>query len=226
MSNEPYFVGRWLGRHWKVVAGIGAAIVAYLWYQSFQVTQIEQARLIASSTMGKPLQQPSQADTCRYRRAALVSEHHQLRQAGKHWPAANVLRGCAQATQDAELLELVRLAESEDRWLTVKDKKASASDRLQALNALAQIDPERAANTAKLRSELETAERRADADRKKRGGVHVGMSKADVHASAWGKPDHINQTVTQLGTREQWVYGIGNYLYFEGDRLTAIQTAR
>ena len=40
---------------------------------------------------------------------------------------------------------------------------------------------------------------------------------------AWGAPYDINRTVTRNCIHEQWVYGIGRYLYFEGNILTAIQ---
>lgn len=54
-------------------------------------------------------------------------------------------------------------------------------------------------------------------------GVIVGMSKAEVLASSWGKPQSINTTTTRAGKREQWVYGGNNYLYFEDGVLEAIQ---
>lgn len=59
--------------------------------------------------------------------------------------------------------------------------------------------------------------------RKKSQGVSIGMSKQDVLDSSWGKPDHINTTTTRYGVHEQWVYGGGNYLYFENGKLTSIQ---
>lgn len=59
--------------------------------------------------------------------------------------------------------------------------------------------------------------------RKKQEGVTIGMSKEDVLDSSWGKPRKINKSTNKYGTREQWVYGNGNYLYFEDDRLTSIQ---
>ncbi len=54
------------------------------------------------------------------------------------------------------------------------------------------------------------------------GKVQIGMSTKMCRA-AWGAPDDINRTVTKYGTSEQWVYGIGSYLYFEDGKLTAIQ---
>lgn len=54
--------------------------------------------------------------------------------------------------------------------------------------------------------------------------VGLGMSTDDVIAS-WGKPDHVNTTVTAYGKHEQWVYG-NTYVYFEDGRLTSYQQSR
>lgn len=54
-------------------------------------------------------------------------------------------------------------------------------------------------------------------------GVIIGMSTEQVLNSSWGKPQKVNTTTTSLGTREQWVYGNGNYLYFENGILVTIQ---
>lgn len=55
-----------------------------------------------------------------------------------------------------------------------------------------------------------------------KGQVRIGMTKS-MCREAWGNPYDINRTTNAYGTREQWVYGIGRYLYFEGDILTTIQ---
>jgi hypothetical protein len=55
-------------------------------------------------------------------------------------------------------------------------------------------------------------------------GVKLGMRPEDVRLrTAWGPPVKVNRTTTAAGTREQWVYGGGGYLYFERGRLVAIQ---
>jgi len=75
-----------------------------------------------------------------------------------------------------------------------------------------------------------TAKRKADLTKKYgasnaklivEGKVRIGMTKA-MCEEAWGSPDRINKTVGSWGTHEQWVYG-NSYLYFEGNKLTAIQ---
>ena len=54
--------------------------------------------------------------------------------------------------------------------------------------------------------------------------AYVGMSwEENVHCG-WGRPDRINKTINALGTSEQWVYGIGNYLYFTNGVLTTIHS--
>ena len=55
-------------------------------------------------------------------------------------------------------------------------------------------------------------------------GVKIGMTADQVlYKSSWSKPKSINRTTTSRGSREQWVYGSGNYLYFDNGILTGIQ---
>jgi len=54
--------------------------------------------------------------------------------------------------------------------------------------------------------------------------VSIGMNPKQVTTS-WGSPDHINKSISQWGIREQWVYG-NEYLYFEDEKLTSIQTSQ
>lgn len=50
----------------------------------------------------------------------------------------------------------------------------------------------------------------------------IGMNSCAALA-AWGRPDRINTTTRASGTRQQWVYDGGGYLYFQDDVLDAIQ---
>jgi len=53
--------------------------------------------------------------------------------------------------------------------------------------------------------------------------IMIGMSEEDLKKS-WGYPDHINETVTENGKREQWVYiseSGRNYVYVENGVITA-----
>ncbi|MGY3366129.1 hypothetical protein ACVWZL_003254 [Bradyrhizobium sp. GM2.4] len=79
------------------------------------------------------------------------------------------------------------------------------------------------------RLEAKKSLEKAETERKrlaKTQGVSVGMSKADVLGSSWGKPTSVNTTITAYGRHEQWVYHGSNYLYFQNERLTSIQTGR
>lgn len=58
---------------------------------------------------------------------------------------------------------------------------------------------------------------------KARGGVRIGMTAKQVRASNWGGPESINRSTGSYGTHEQWVYGGGNYIYFENGVVSSIQ---
>ena len=55
--------------------------------------------------------------------------------------------------------------------------------------------------------------------------VKLTMSAEQVLLS-WGKPQNINQSIGSYGVHEQWIYGSGQYLYFENNVLTNMQTPR
>lgn len=58
------------------------------------------------------------------------------------------------------------------------------------------------------------------------GKVRIGMTEEEV-LRAWGKPDHVNTTMSASGTRKQLVYGSARerqYLYIENGVLTTIQS--
>ena len=99
-------------------------------------------------------------------------------------------------------------------------KEKDVAERMEAEKA--KIEKEKVEQVA--------AEAKADAKRlkaiamnAKKGGVSLGMSKKQVLASNWGKPNQINRTIWSGGTREQWVYGRASYLYFTNDILATIQ---
>ena len=49
------------------------------------------------------------------------------------------------------------------------------------------------------------------------------MTKKEVKMSKWGEPDKINTDTYEWGTKEQWVYNNYGYVYFEENKVTAIQ---
>lgn len=54
------------------------------------------------------------------------------------------------------------------------------------------------------------------------GRVRLGMT-AEMCRASWGRPESINRTSVEGLVSEQWVYGGGNYLYFDNGILTSIQ---
>jgi len=48
--------------------------------------------------------------------------------------------------------------------------------------------------------------------------IQTRMRKNALLAS-WGRPEGINSSGGVYGHSEQWVYGLGNYVYLDGDGL-------
>ncbi len=55
-----------------------------------------------------------------------------------------------------------------------------------------------------------------------KGSISIGMT-SDMVREAWGRPNDVNRTTYSFGVHEQWVYGSGNYVYFEDGKVTTIQ---
>jgi len=66
----------------------------------------------------------------------------------------------------------------------------------------------------------------AKASCERKGGVSIGMTADQVLASCWGRPQHRNVTYSTKGSLEQWVYGIGSYVYLEDGIVTSIQAVQ
>ena len=120
----------------------------------------------------------------------------------------------AQRRAEYERAEAQRRAEGEER-----DRKQKAE--------FARAEKERDAFLAKMEAERkkEIDARNAEQARlAKLPGVRIGMTANEVLTKTqWGKPSGVHRTTTAAGTREQWVYGIGSYLYFNNGILYAIQ---
>ncbi len=54
-------------------------------------------------------------------------------------------------------------------------------------------------------------------------GVELGMTEAQVLASAWGKPDRIKEIKKESSDRIGWYYPNGNALFFNFGQLYAIE---
>lgn len=50
----------------------------------------------------------------------------------------------------------------------------------------------------------------------------IGMTKDEVLASTWGKPNDINKSTYEWGTTEQWCYSNYMYIYFDNGIVTSI----
>lgn len=102
-----------------------------------------------------------------------------------------------------------------------------ASDKRAKLEAQAEERrkaEERAAKWEAERRAEEEVQRKKQEAIAKRPGARIGMTaKQVIEKTNWGEPESVNRTATQYGVEEQWVYGLGTYLYFKNGRLTAIQ---
>jgi hypothetical protein len=104
---------------------------------------------------------------------------------------------------------LVRLEPDNPRW---KSELAAAQRAVKAYRAKLALEQKRADQ--------------AELARRRREGVSIGMTQRDVLLSSWGRPERVNRSTYAFGEHEQWVYGSGNYLYFENGVLRSIQTSR
>ncbi len=102
-----------------------------------------------------------------------------------------------------------------------------ASDKVAKLEAQAEERRKAEESAAKWKAERraeEEARRKKQEAIAKRPDARIGMTaKQVIEKTNWGEPESVNRTVTQYGAEEQWVYGLGTYLYFKNGRLTAIQ---
>lgn len=162
--------------------------------------------------------------------------------AGKLDEARGVISKYGQVA-GAELADFVRkleVAEAEHRMRLDREdtlqKLASNKDnpsiRRSLLKHMMDIEPinpkwkaEFRAVDQKIDSDIAKA-RQKEAARRRREGVTIGMTQEDVLASNWGRPQSRNISQYSFGTHEQWVYGGGQYLYFENGILKSMQTSR
>ncbi|HEU5296701.1 MAG TPA: hypothetical protein VFU71_18105 [Burkholderiaceae bacterium] len=193
----------------------------------------ERAAVVRAEASGAALKQRLAANAeaeraklktdCEAARATKVGQyqaHTAKRQFKEAWL---VLDDCAKATGDAELRKMADTARIADLRDVSNKASNTTSARLTALETLQRdypqlYDTKLAEQEQALRKKL-MAEVAAE---KRRQGVRIGMSKEDVLASSWGRPQKINRSTYSWGTTEQWVYG-GGYLYFKNDVLESIQ---
>lgn len=239
-QSISYYLGRALGRlpTWGRLGVVTLAVVALYSMCSPSPTSTssnsksnysaklpaqaaKSAQELAAAELAK--QREACQNTLAQRRAAYDS-HMKER---KYWDATLQLRQCAEVLANPDLLALLKDAEVKSHLAEINGSKTPLRDKVRAIELLARDYPDIGAKyqpeIPKLMAAAEKQEALAEARRKRSEGVHIGMTKADVLASSWGRPERINRTTTVYGTREQWIYGSGNYLYFEDNVLVSVQ---
>jgi hypothetical protein len=175
----------------------------------------------------------NRTNTCTTELERRKLDYKRLLDSGKFWEAARAIGDCGDVLNDAALKEMIAEAEQKEYIRTAKDATMSAGVRASALDKLARDYPAQAKPYEKLHSQLkqraeksEQAEKKkmiaAEAARRRKQGVSIGMTQEEVLQSSWGRPRRVNRTTYSFGTHEQWVYD-GGYLYFENGVLTTIQ---
>lgn len=205
-----------------------AALVASFWVAGWLLPE---KSVQPSEKTAQRAATPSAEDRCKSERDAQLVAYRDNMSKGLPWQAATAIRSCSAILNDQELRDLVFAAELEDAVKTAKSDAQPLSHRVLAIERIETMAPARVSEFAKLKTQLEKSiereevrQRKAIAARKRSEGVTIGMSKDDVIASSWGRPESINKSIYSFGVHEQWVYGGRNYLYFEDGRLASIQT--
>jgi hypothetical protein len=190
-------------------------------------TSVAVTTSVAAITQGEEPTSSQQADDCKNSTQEIEKQYSALIKKRKHSEAATIVRLCAETLNNPKLLDLLKEAEIASFMTDINDKKRSPRDRARSIQILSHAYPEAASGLERQAKKLNAEAELKDEDdlrRKKRSeGVYVGMSKADVLSSSWGNPKHVNTTTTSFGSREQWVYGGRNYIYFENGYVTSIQ---
>ena len=211
----------------KIVAGFFALFVVFAIFGN-SGSKTEQP---AQITAGAPaVAAAAVLERCTSQRAELLDKVRKHMEAGRSDLAHVALWDCARAMpSDQQYAVLLKQTEVAGYLHTITSKSAAWDERLSAHRKLVDLDPTTAAPYANELKRLEARElqeeknkQKAVAAQKRKEGVSIGMTKEDVLASSWGRPQKVNSTTTARGTSEQWVYG-GGYLYFDGNILTSIQ---
>jgi hypothetical protein len=192
---------------------------------------------LATQDQAASSKQASQTKTdleeCKSARDAQIAKYNDLLKQGQAWEAAVEIRHCAHTLGDADMNKLVADAEVQSHLTTIRNATATQADKLQAMKMLLRDYPTEGApyqpkiavleaQIAKHEAQVAKQQAVAEAARRRKQGVNIGMTEDEVRQSSWGRPQSVNRTVMSNGTHEQWVYS-GGYLYFEDGVLTSIQ---
>jgi len=131
-------------------------------------------------------------------------------------PTAQVAQGCESESPNLTAIHkcvdaALRAAERCKTEVKLPDGRERYGKLADCEEAAAKQDPAAKANP-KVAEELRLFVR--DHRRLAKPGVSIGMTAQQVtDESSWGKPNHVNRTVTAAGVREQWVYPGPQYLF-------------
>ena len=232
-QSSAYRIGSLLRRlpTWIKITAVVAALGWFLWPSGSQPVVNDQKIAASAAASAKVAREAAETEKVRSDCQASIdrrrAEYSSLMKSAKFWEASLTLRSCADALQAADLKQMVKEAEIKSHLADLSDPAKSAANRSLAFERLSADYPDVAAKNEEVaKRQIAAAERKeqeAERKQKRSQGVHIGMSKEDVLASSWGRPEKVNTTTNVYGTREQWVYGGRNYLYFENGVLTSIQ---
>ncbi len=195
MGERSYSIGRALGRHWLLVALLGAGLLVYLWVKTPtpEIPPIpptaEQLAWRTEKLAERKIAEEKLYAKCNAGAKDLKKEADAEIKAGKPASALSIVKAC-----DGQPIEPANRA-----LLDATVVAAKKADQAAISKAVA-----------------------AQKARAKREGVSIGMTPEEVLASSWGKPNKINRTTGANYEHEQWVYG-GGYLYFKNGILSTIQ---
>lgn len=185
-----------------------------------------------------PTQNPSLLKTCQDSIESKKEKYKALFSEKKYLEAANVLEQCRYVWPTNEIDKLAGQAEIQNYVSIIKDPKTNAITRDQTLYSLRSNHPEtvklfpkdyarldREDRAQEARNNREERRLLAEEAKKPKYDIKLGMLSVHVLSSKWGAPQKVNKSVDAGGTHEQWVYSNNRYLYFDNDRLSAIQTS-
>jgi hypothetical protein len=132
----------------------------------------------------------------------------------------------AKMSSQVHLAEAKKLMENPEQYSEARRHLSAIKPTEIEFPAAKRLQEEMARREKAAQLKLQADEKKAamaEAAYRRGQGVEIGMTRERVLQSQWGRPQKVNTTTTARGTREQWVYGGGNYLYFENGILTTIQ---
>jgi hypothetical protein len=168
-----------------------------------------------------------QVSNCVQQIPKILAEYDRLVADKQYWNASLHVRKCASLSGNAQLIAKADAADILERQAIIHNPKSTQREKANAMEVLVRDYPSQfsglAPKIAEITNKLDASEtKRIKAERRK-NGVDIGMTMAEVQDSSWGKPQSINRSTYATHTREQWVYGNRNYLYFQNGVLTSIQ---